>query len=128
MAARPRWPLHAFVMLVAVIATVLPNSAVAQQYDIVIHGGRVIDRETGRDAVCDGGITGGKIATVSTEALGGKRFANTMQNADATIRNPLIIIASDGMQYLLVGGVPVVDDGKLVDGVCPGKALVGGAH
>jgi N-acyl-D-aspartate/D-glutamate deacylase len=34
--------------------------------------------------------------------------------------------ASVGVEYLLVGGVTVVDKGKLVEGVFPGKALLGG--
>lgn len=42
-------------------------------YDLVLHGGRVIDPETGLDAVRDVGISGGRIATVSTVALQGAR-------------------------------------------------------
>jgi hypothetical protein len=30
-----------------------------------------------------------------------------------------------GVQYLLVGGVPVVDRGNVVPNVAPGRALVG---
>src|SRR5438270_3428054 len=45
----------------------------AQQYDIVIEGGRVIDPETGLDAVRNVGIRGGKIASISTGALQGRR-------------------------------------------------------
>lgn len=33
---------------------------------------------------------------------------------------------SVGIQYVVVSGVPVVDKGKVVDGVFPGKALLGG--
>jgi hypothetical protein len=40
-------------------------------FDLVIHGGRVIDPETGLDAVRDVGITAGRIAAVSTATLGG---------------------------------------------------------
>ena len=47
-------------------------SAGAQQYDIVISGGRVIDPETHLDAVRDVGIVGGKIAAVSLSRLSGK--------------------------------------------------------
>ena len=43
-------------------------------YDLVIHGGRVIDPETGLDAIRDVGITGNTIAAVSTEKLHGKRI------------------------------------------------------
>jgi N-acyl-D-aspartate/D-glutamate deacylase len=34
---------------------------------------------------------------------------------------------SVGVKYLLVGGVLVVDGGSLVEGVLPGKALLGGS-
>jgi N-acyl-D-aspartate/D-glutamate deacylase len=43
------------------------------RYDLVIHGGRVIDPETNLDAVRDVGITGGRIAAVSTGTLQGSR-------------------------------------------------------
>jgi hypothetical protein len=45
----------------------------AQQYDLVLEGGRVIDPETGLDAVRNVGIRDGKIARISTEALSGRR-------------------------------------------------------
>jgi hypothetical protein len=47
-------------------------AAGAQQYDIVISGGRVIDPETHLDAVRDVGIVGGKIAAVSGNTLSGR--------------------------------------------------------
>jgi dihydroorotase len=53
-------------------------------------------------------------------------------DADITIFDPNTVIDkatfeepmqySAGIQYVLVNGVPVVNDGKLVDGVFPGKA------
>ena len=48
----------------------------AQQYDLVIEGGRVIDPETGLDAVRNVGIRDGKIVRVSTEALSGRRVVH----------------------------------------------------
>ncbi len=39
----------------------------------------------------------------------------------ATFENPAQY--SDGIPYVLVGGVLVVRDGKLVDGVAPGRGL-----
>jgi len=45
----------------------------AQQYDVVIEGGRVLDPETGLDAVRNVGINRGKIARISVDALPGKR-------------------------------------------------------
>jgi N-acyl-D-aspartate/D-glutamate deacylase len=52
------------------------NVAVAQQYDLVIEGGRVIDPETGLDAVRNVGIRDGKIVRVSAEVLSGRRVVH----------------------------------------------------
>ena len=56
-----------------VIALVLAGSALAlaqpAPLDLVIRGGRVIDPETGLDAVRNVGIAGGRIAAVSAEPL-----------------------------------------------------------
>jgi N-acyl-D-aspartate/D-glutamate deacylase len=45
----------------------------AQQYDLVLEGGRVVDPETGLDGVRNVGIRDGKIVRVSAEALSGRR-------------------------------------------------------
>jgi N-acyl-D-aspartate/D-glutamate deacylase len=45
----------------------------AQQYDLVLEGGRVMDPETGLDAVRNVGIHDGKIVRISSEVLGGRR-------------------------------------------------------
>jgi N-acyl-D-aspartate/D-glutamate deacylase len=45
----------------------------AQQYDLVLEGGRVMDPETGLDAVHNIGIRDGRIVSVSSEALSGRR-------------------------------------------------------
>jgi N-acyl-D-aspartate/D-glutamate deacylase len=45
----------------------------AQQYDMVLEGGRVMDPETGLDAVRNVGISDGKIVRISFEALSGSR-------------------------------------------------------
>jgi N-acyl-D-aspartate/D-glutamate deacylase len=56
---------------------VLATSVVAaQQYDLVIEGGRVLDPETGLDAVRNVGIRDGKIVRVSAEVLSGRRQIN----------------------------------------------------
>jgi N-acyl-D-aspartate/D-glutamate deacylase len=47
--------------------------ASAQQYDLVIEGGRVMDPETGLDAVRNVGILGGRIARISDTPLSGRR-------------------------------------------------------
>jgi hypothetical protein len=36
-------------------------------------------------------------------------------------------LPSEGMRYVIVGGQLVIDQGKLVEGVLPGKAMVGGS-
>jgi N-acyl-D-aspartate/D-glutamate deacylase len=48
------------------------TSACAQQYDVVLEGGRVMDPETGADAVRNLGIRDGKIVRISSEALSGR--------------------------------------------------------
>ena len=62
-----RW----FVVCLAAILS--PLLALSQTYDVVIQGGRVIDPETGLDAVRNVGIAQGKIRKISAETLDGKR-------------------------------------------------------
>ena len=50
--------------------------AAAQQYDLVLEGGRVMDPETGLDAVRNVGIREGKIVRISSEALNGRRVVH----------------------------------------------------
>jgi N-acyl-D-aspartate/D-glutamate deacylase len=59
------------VLCLAVVLSPLP--VLSQSYDLVIQGGRVIDAETGLDAVRNVGIRQGKIRKISAEALEGKR-------------------------------------------------------
>src|SRR3989441_12415301 len=47
--------------------------APAQQYDLILEGGRVMDPETGMDAVRNVGIRGEKIIRISPETLNGRR-------------------------------------------------------
>ena len=55
------------------ICILLCAPALCQTYDIVIRGGRVLDPETGLDAIRDVGITGQKIARISESPLTGKQ-------------------------------------------------------
>jgi N-acyl-D-aspartate/D-glutamate deacylase len=50
----------------------LPSLLAAQTYDVVLGGGRVMDPESGLDAVRNVGIRGKKIAAISTDQLRGK--------------------------------------------------------
>src|SRR6476661_1937200 len=45
----------------------------AQQFDVVVQGGRVMDPETGLDAVRNVGIGDGKILRITSEPLAGRR-------------------------------------------------------
>jgi N-acyl-D-aspartate/D-glutamate deacylase len=53
---------------------VIAPFSIAQQYDVVIEGGRVMDPETGLDAVRNVGITNGKIERITPDRLLGKRL------------------------------------------------------
>src|ERR1700739_1294950 len=54
----------------------LTTGLAAQQYDLVLEGGRVVDPETGLDAVRNVGIRGGKIARISAKSLSARRVIN----------------------------------------------------
>jgi N-acyl-D-aspartate/D-glutamate deacylase len=60
----------AFLTLCLLAAATLAS---AQQYDVVLEGGRVIDPETSLDAVRNVGIRDGKIASISAAPLKGRR-------------------------------------------------------
>ncbi len=48
----------------------------AQQYDVVLEGGRVMDPETGFDGVRNVGISGGKISKIAKSPLQGQRVVH----------------------------------------------------
>jgi N-acyl-D-aspartate/D-glutamate deacylase len=66
---------HLFLMLglLAVAPTLVAAQQAAQQYDVVLEGGRVLDPETGLDAVRNVGIRDGKIVSISATPLSGRR-------------------------------------------------------
>ena len=51
-------------VLVWLCSALLAAQAAAPQYDIVLHGGRVLDPASGLDAIRNIGITGKKIAAL----------------------------------------------------------------
>jgi N-acyl-D-aspartate/D-glutamate deacylase len=56
------------------LASVLGSQAPAEEaFDLVIRGGRVVDPESGTDAVRDVGLRGGRIARLSEQPLAGGR-------------------------------------------------------
>lgn len=56
-----------------IVSVLLASSALAETYDVVLQGGRVIDPETGLDATRNVGINKDKIARISAGALTGRR-------------------------------------------------------
>ena len=63
--------MKSFVLCLAIVLS--PLLALSQSYDLVIQGGRVIDPETGLDAVRNVGISQGRIKKISAAALEGNR-------------------------------------------------------
>ena len=63
--------LRSFLLLVA-FAVTMPVAA--ETYDVVLSGGRVMDPESGTDAIRNVGITNGKIARITDQALKGKQL------------------------------------------------------
>ena len=59
-------------LLLALFTVTLP--AAAETYDIVLSGGRVMDPESGTDAIRNVGIANGKIARIAAEALQGRQL------------------------------------------------------
>lgn len=59
-------------LIVLLLAALVSVMAVAQTYDLVIEGGRVMDPETGLDATRNVGIVNGKVSKISADALTGK--------------------------------------------------------
>ena len=60
------------VLLIGLIAVAVSPPAVAQEYDVVLANGRVMDPESGLDAVRFVGIRDGKIAAISAQPLTGR--------------------------------------------------------
>ena len=58
--------------IILLFLTPIINAQSSTEYDIVLTGGRVIDPETKLDAVRNVGITGNRIAQISSEPLKGK--------------------------------------------------------
>ena len=64
-------PIQVFAVLALALSTLAPVAA-AQGYDVVLHHGRVMDPESGLDAVRDVGIIGGVIRAITEQSLSGK--------------------------------------------------------
>ena len=65
--------------LIFLLFLTLSTSVVAaQQYELVLEGGRVIDPETGLVATRNVGIRDGKIARIESEALNGRHVVRAV--------------------------------------------------
>jgi len=60
----------------ALVALTIATSAFAQQYDLVINDGRVMDPETMYDAIANVGIKDGRIAAITTDKINGAQTIN----------------------------------------------------
>ena len=61
------------ILLVTVVLTLLPASLPAQTFDLVIEGGRVMDPESGLDAIRNVGIRDGRVEAIEAGPLMGER-------------------------------------------------------
>jgi N-acyl-D-aspartate/D-glutamate deacylase len=71
------------------------SSTADPPYDLVVLGGRIMDPESGLDAVRNLGIRGGKIVAVSSDALQG---ANTIQAAGLVVAPGFIDLHEHGQE------------------------------
>ena len=63
--------LHIRALVGVIAAAVVISASSAQDYDLVITNGRVIDPEKQFDGIANVGISGGRIATISEDPLQG---------------------------------------------------------
>src|SRR5438067_9886391 len=67
------WGLAGRAAALAGLCALLPlGASTAEQYDVVIAGGRVMDPATGTDRVADVGIRGARIETTNGHGLAGR--------------------------------------------------------
>jgi len=66
---------HTMLAVLMLIVAAVP-AALAQQYDLVISNGRVMDPETMYDDIANVGIKGGRIAVITKDTISGKENIN----------------------------------------------------
>jgi len=93
------------IITMTISATFLAISAFASTYDVVIKNGRVIDPETGLDAIRNIGISGDKIQIVSTEKMSGTKVID----ATGLVVSPGFIDMHAHGQDILSGRVQAFD-------------------
>jgi len=104
--------------ILAVTLLGVSGSSLAQSHDVVILNGRVMDPETGFDAVRNVGVMDGKIATITSDAITGKESIN----AEGLVVAPGFV---DG--HLHTVDAPLGQKAALRDGVTSAMDLEVGA-
>ena len=95
-------------LALALAAAVIPTAALAVEYDLVIKNGRVMDPESGLDAIRNIGISAGTIRAIETRALAGRSELDAQGLAVAP--GFIDMMANSG-------GFQVDDAPKVLDGV-----------
>ena len=108
------WVLLIGVLVVGFDAAMLSQPGSGETYDLVLQGGRVIDPETGFDAVAHVGIDGDTVSRISLDPLVG----STTLNATATGTEATQDVQRERMAELLD-----VDPAQLADLVNPPKSM-----
>ena len=105
-------------VLAAVTAFGLACAVEPVSYDLVLAGGRVMDPETGLDAVMDVGISGGTVRAISAESLGGTEVVDVSGH----------VVAPGFVDLHAHGHDPFSRDLQVRDGVTAAFELEGGAY
>lgn len=105
-------------MITCFILSGLTVVAGEKTYDLVIENGRVIDPETGLDAVRNVGVLGGKIQAVTTDSLMGK----------ATLDAKGLVVSPGFIDLHAHGQNPVAQTYQVRDGVTTGLELEAGTY
>jgi N-acyl-D-aspartate/D-glutamate deacylase len=111
-----RLPTLATVMLVAVVMGGLVPGEASAQYDVVLRGGRVMDPESGLDAVMNVGIVGGRIEAITERELDG------LEVVDVTG----LVVAPGFIDLHAHGQDPFSRDLQVRDGVTTALEMEGG--
>ncbi len=98
-------------------ALLVPASLGAQTYDLVLRGGRVMDPESGLDAVRDVGIRDGRVAAITAGPLEGREVIDASG----------LVIAPGFIDLHAHGQDPFSADLQVRDGVTTALELEGGA-
>ena len=93
------------VILSACLLAMVAANVSEEKYEVVIEGGRVMDPETGLDAVRNVGIRGGRITRITTEELNGQRVIH----ADGLVVAPGFIDLHQHSQDLNTQRVKALD-------------------